>query len=210
MKIKAIVFDLDHTLYDRHATLAAIAPHLRERFSVNPALSDAELAGLWIYADDHFVYDGWYYVFSYLVENGMFSAAPKYEDYRSFIFEHFAKTAVSFPFVLPMLQSLKKAGFKVGLITNGQHALQYKKLEMTGLMYVFDEIIVSGDVGVEKPDREIFLLMSEKLGFEPAEMVYVGDNPFSDIDGAAAAGYKTVWVRSPGWADTANTDRMKL
>ena len=49
---------------------------------------------------------------------------------------------------------------------------------------------------VEKPDREIFLMMCEKLGVPPEETVYVGDNPFVDVDGAAGAGCKTVWVRS--------------
>ena len=194
--IKAIVFDLDHTLFDRHATLRAIAPHLRERFAVNPALSDDELAALWIYADDRFVYDGWRYVFAYLVEKGMFITPPPYEDYRSFIFEFFEKIAVRFDFALPLLEDLKNRGYKVGLITNGQHALQYKKLELTGMRYVFDEIIVSGDVGVEKPDREIFFIMCEKLGVSPAEMLYVGDNPVNDVDGAAGAGCRTVWVRS--------------
>ena len=196
MKIGAVVFDLDHTLYDRHGTLRAIAPRMRERFDVNPGISDEEIARLWIYADDRFVYDGWRYILAYLTENGVFRTPPKYEDYRSFVFENFAVTAVPFPFALPMLEGLKRAGYKVGLITNGNHALQYSKLALTGMSYVFDEIIVSGDVMVEKPDREIFYMMCEKLGVRPEESVYVGDNPYNDVDGAAAAGYKTVWVRS--------------
>lgn len=194
--IKAIVFDLDHTLFDRHATLAAIAPRMREWFSVDPALSDGELTRLWIYADDRFVYDGWRYIFAYLVEKGVFTDPPRYEDYRSFIFANFEKVAVRYDFALPMLQALKKEGYRVGLITNGQHALQYKKLDLIGLRYVFDEIIVSGDVGVEKPDREIFDMMCEKLGVRPGEMLYVGDHPVNDVDGAAAAGCRTVWVRT--------------
>ena len=72
---------------------------------------------------------------------------------------------------------------------------------MIGQQYIFDEIIVSGDVGVEKPDREIFALMEEKLGFTPGEMLYVGDNPYNDVDGAAAAGWRTVWVRSTRVSD---------
>ena len=200
-KIRAVIFDLDHTLYDRHATLRAIAPRLRERFAVSPELSDDALARMWIYADDRYVYDGWRYIFAYLSENGAFTQPPKYEDYRSFIFENFGETAVPFDFALPMLEQLRRDGYKLGLITNGQHALQYKKLAMIGQQYIFDEIIVSGDVGVEKPDREIFALMEEKLGFTPGEMLYVGDNPYNDVDGAAAAGWRTVWVRSTRVSD---------
>lgn len=196
--IKAVVFDLDHTLFDRHATLRAIVPALRERFVVNPALSDDEIAAIWAYGDDHYVYDGWNYIFAYLCEHGVFTEPPEYDAYRTFIFENFAKVAVKYDYTLPMLESLKKDGYKVGLITNGGHALQYKKLDLTGLLYVFDEIIVSGDVMIEKPDKEIFLMMCEKLGVEPGECVYVGDNPKNDIGGAKKAGYHTIWIKSTG------------
>ena len=194
--IKAVIFDLDHTLFDRHGTLRAIVPALRRAFQTNPALSDDEIAEIWCYADDRFVYDGWNYIFAYLTEKGVFVSSPEYADYRSFIFREFARTAVPFRFALPMLLEFKRGGLLVGLITNGQHALQYKKLELTGLEYVFDEIVVSGDVGVEKPDKEIFELACEKLGITPREAVYVGDNRKNDIDGAAGAGMRTVWIKS--------------
>lgn len=196
--IKAIVFDLDHTLFDRHGTLRAIVPALRARFAVDPALTDEQIAEYWIYGDDHYVYYGWNYIFAYLCEHGVFTDPPEYGDYRTFIFENFAKVAVKLEDSLPMLERLKKEGYKVGLITNGGHALQYKKLDLTGLRYVFDEIIVSGDVLIDKPDKEIFLMMCEKLGVEPGECVYVGDNPKNDVGGAKKAGYHTIWVKSTG------------
>lgn len=194
--IKAVVFDLDHTLFDRHGTLRAVTPALRRSFPTNPALTDDEIAALWCYADDRYVYDGWSYILAYLSQNGVFTAPVDYADYRAFVFENFAKTAVPFPFALPMLNVLKDRGLKVGLITNGQHALQYKKLDLTGLRYVFDEIIVSGDVMIDKPDPEIFEMMCEKLGVLPQETVYVGDNPVNDVEGARKAGLRTIWIRS--------------
>lgn len=193
--IKAVIFDLDHTLFDRHATLGSIAPLFRKYFDVADGVTDDEIAKKWIYADDMFVYDGWEYIFAYLKENGIFKTAPSYADYRSFVYKTFAKIAVPFDFTLPMLKKLKKSGLKVALITNGRHELQYKKLALTGLRYIFDEIIVSGDVGVEKPDREIFLMMCEKLGIKPCECVYVGDNPFNDIGGAKNAGMHTLHIK---------------
>ena len=45
--IKAVIFDLDHTVFDRHATLTAIVPALRSAFQVDPALSDEEIAAIW-------------------------------------------------------------------------------------------------------------------------------------------------------------------
>ena len=192
--LKAILFDLDHTLFDRHATLTALVPEFRRAFQVNPALSDAEVARIWCTADDHWVYDGWSYIFAYLCENGVFTEPPEYADYRSFVFRAFAGTAVPFDYVLPMLKDFKKQGCTVGLITNGRHELQYAKLKQTGLLYVFDEILVSGDYGVEKPDRELFLIACEKLGITPDEAVYVGDNRKNDIDGAKGAGMRAVWL----------------
>ena len=192
--LKAILFDLDHTLFDRHATLTALVPELRRAFRVDPALSDAQVARIWCTADDHWVYDGWKYIFSYLCENGVFTEPPEYADYRSFVFRAFAGTAVPFDYVLPMLEGFKKQGYMVGLITNGRHELQYAKLKLTGLLYVFDEILVSGDYPAEKPDKELFLIACEKLGIEPAEAVYVGDNRKNDIDGAKGAGMRAVWL----------------
>lgn len=194
--IKAVIFDLDHTLFDRHGTLFSCVPLLKARFDVNPALSDEEIGALWVYADDNFVYDGWEYIFSYLKEKGVFVTAPEYSEYRSFVYEAYGKTAVKFDYVLPLLEDLKKQGLKIGLITNGTHALQYKKLDMIGLRYIFDEITVSGDVMIDKPDREIFLLTCEKLGLAPGECVYVGDNRRNDVDGGKGAGMKTVWLTS--------------
>ena len=194
--LRAVFFDLDHTLFDRHKTLCACVPYLRRRFAVTEEKTDGEIGALWCYADDNFVYDGWEYVFAYLVEQGVFVTPPKYEEYRSFVYDVYAKVAVRFEYVLPALEMLKRGGYLLGLITNGTHALQYRKLEMTGLSYVFDAVVVSGDAGVEKPDREIFLLACEKLGVSPEECVYVGDNRKNDVDGAADAGMKTVWLRS--------------
>ena len=201
MRIKAVIFDLDHTLFDRHGTLREVAKQFRRYFRVKEGVTDEELGRLWCYADDHFVHDGWKYVLAYLVENGVFEEAPPYGAYRSFVYENFAKTAVRYEEAIPMLLTLKKRGYAVGLITNGNHALQYKKLQMLGLQYIFDEVIVSGDVMTEKPDRDIFLLMCEKLALEPGEMVYVGDNPRNDVEGAREAGYHTIWMKSTGFWD---------
>ena len=65
----------------------------------------------------------------------------------------------------------------------------------------FDEMIVTGDYGIHKPDRKIFDIMRERLGLSPEEMVYVGDNPVNDIKGARDAGWKTIWMNSTGYWD---------
>ena len=199
--IKAVIFDLDHTLFDRHRTLKSLVPRLREEFSVNDKMSDDEIGDIWCYADDHLVYSGWEYILRYLSEKGVFCETPEFSDYRAFMFRHFAVTAIAFPETIPMLVKLREMGMKTGLITNGNHNLQYAKLDVLGLKPYFDEIIATGDYGIHKPDREIFDIMRKKLGFSPDEMVYVGDNPVNDIMGARGAGWKTVWMKSTGYWD---------
>ncbi len=193
--IKAVVFDLDHTLFDRHSTLKIVAKYFRATFEMNPDITDEEFSQKWIYADDTFVYSGWQYIYENLIENGVFKTVPPFEEYRDFVVEHFHHNAVSFPETIPMLRKLKEQGFKVALITNGQHELQYRKIDMLGLRDAFDEIIVSGDVKVDKPDKEIFLIMARRLGIEAEQMIYVGDHPVNDIEGAASAGCKTIWMK---------------
>lgn len=207
--IKAVVFDLDHTLFDRHGTLKYLVPSLRKEFDVNKDMTDEEIGELWCYADDNFVYFGWENIWGYLKEKGVFNNPPTFEDYRSFIYKYFAVTAIPFPETIPMLKKLHEMGYKTALITNGNHALQYSKVDMLGLRDKFDEIIVTGDYEIHKPDKEIFDIMREKFIFAPEEMVYVGDNPINDIKGARSAGWKTVWMKSTGYWDesVARADR---
>ena len=199
--IKAVIFDLDHTLFDRHGTLKSLVPRLREEFQVNTKMTDDEIGDIWCYADDHFVYIGWEHIHAYLIKMGVFSRAPEYKDYSAFIYKHFEKNAVAFPETVPMLNELRAKGYKTGLITNGYPYLQYAKVDMLGLRECFDEIMVTGDYGIHKPDRGIFDIMREKLSLSPEEMVYVGDNPINDIEGARGAGWKTVWMKSTGYWD---------
>lgn len=199
--IKAVIFDLDHTLFDRHGTLCSLVPALREEFSVNENMSDKEIGSIWCSADDNFVYSGWEYILKELCDKKVFTKAPSFSEYSSFIYKHFRKTAVPFPETVPMLKELQSKGYKTGLITNGFHCLQYAKVNMLGLYGCFDEIIVTGDYGIHKPDRRIFDIMREKFGFSPEEMVYVGDNPVNDIEGARNAGWKTIWMNSTNYWD---------
>lgn len=70
---------------------------------------------------------------------------------------------------------------------------------MLGLDGLVDEILITGDIGVHKPKPEPFLLMSERLGIPPLELLYVGDNPKNDVEGSRNAGYIPVWVKTTGY-----------
>lgn len=83
----------------------------------------------------------------------------------------------------------------VGLITNfTDGALQRRKIAVAGLAGLFDAVFISGEVGVHKPDPEIFHHASRELGASAADCVHIGNSWASDIEGALAAGMSAVLV----------------
>jgi len=105
---------------------------------------------------------------------------------------------VPFPETITVLEQL--AGrFQLGVITNtqgmktsGSHRIAlYPEIER-----FFETIIVAGESGVPaKPDPKPFLLCMERMGLEPAEAIYVGDDFQKDVCGAGDAGLYPVWIK---------------
>lgn len=66
-----------------------------------------------------------------------------------------------------------------------------------------DEIVVGGEVGINKPDTKPFEIFADKIGISPSHMLYIGDNPFNDVEASRNAGYTPVWVKTYGtWDDS--------
>jgi putative hydrolase of the HAD superfamily len=95
------------------------------------------------------------------------------------------------------LESLRRR-YRLGLITNGPASIQRAKIERFGLAGYFDALIVSGEVGVAKPDPAIFALALRQLGVAPRDALFVGDSPEHDMRGAEAAGMAFVWMNAHG------------
>ena len=196
--IKAVVFDLDHTLFDRYATIKKLVPQLRKHFDLGDGITDEYFIHELSYADKHYVHKGWEGTYNHLVSKGIFRTLPGFAEYTEIVLRHFRHIAEKYDFAEPTLKKIKSKGYKIGLITNGSHELQYKKLGKLELTDLFDEIIVSGDTPYQKPDERIFLMMAEKMGIAPQEMMYVGDHPLNDVEGSRKAGCVSVWVKTTG------------
>lgn len=196
--IKAVVFDLDHTLFDRYATIKKLVPQLRKHFDLGDGITDEYFIQELSYADKHFVHKGWEGIYNHLVSKGIFKTLPGFAEYTEIVLRHFKHIAEKYDFAEPALKKIKSKGYKIGLITNGSHELQYKKLGKLELTDLFDEIIVSGDTPYQKPDERIFLMMAERMGVAPQEMMYVGDHPLNDVEGSRKAGCVSVWVKTTG------------
>jgi len=90
------------------------------------------------------------------------------------------------------------ADYKLGLITNGPSEVQWGKIRRLGIEPWFAGIIVSGDLGIEKPDRAIFTEMLRILDVRPEEALYVGDSLYYDVQGAKRAGLWAAWLNPEG------------
>lgn len=83
---------------------------------------------------------------------------------------------------------------RLAVITNGASDTQRAVLRALGLEDRFHAVIVSGEVGVAKPDRAIFEAALDAIGARPDQAWHVGDNPIVDVAGARAAGLTAVWL----------------
>jgi 2-haloacid dehalogenase len=92
----------------------------------------------------------------------------------------------------------------LGLATNGIPEVQRSRLERSGLSACFRTVLISGEIGIAKPDPRFFLLGAERLGLPPAQVLCVGDVPGTDIRGARAAGMASCWVAAAGAVWPAN------
>lgn len=91
-------------------------------------------------------------------------------------------------------------GLTIGVITNGAGEHQRGKVERLGI-YAWvprEAVFVSGEVGFAKPDVRIFRRAEDTLGLDPAKTYYIGDSYANDIVGAAAAGWKSIWIDRRG------------
>lgn len=97
------------------------------------------------------------------------------------------------------LVALRRAGWRLGIVTNGEADNQLGKIERTGLDRLVDAVAVSGALGIRKPDAEIFRVAAEGAGCGLAGGGWmVGDNPALDVGGGAAVGLRTAWVDKAG------------
>jgi putative hydrolase of the HAD superfamily len=104
--------------------------------------------------------------------------------------------------VLDRLAFLRRDGWRIGIVTNGQPDNQLGKIQRTGLATYVDGWAISGEFGVRKPDPELFEIAAARCGGSLDHGVMTGDNPDYDIVGGQDAGMRTIWVRrGQEWPD---------
>lgn len=97
------------------------------------------------------------------------------------------------PGAFDLLRLLRSEGVGIGILSNGFHEVQYRKIRSAGLDPYVDIVVLSDDIGVNKPDVRLYRYAQERSGVaDPGAHMMIGDNPDTDIEGALAAGWKAV------------------
>ena len=102
-----------------------------------------------------------------------------------------------FPDAVPVLEKLRGAGLRLGLISNFEEWLE-RLLDSVEATVFFDTVVISGVEGVEKPDPRIFRLGLDRVGVRAEEAVYVGDSVAYDVGPANAVGMTAVLLDRRG------------
>jgi len=193
-----IFFDIDGTLLDHDAA---------ERHA---ALKFAHNQNLTITSEDSFVFH-WHVVSERHMDRYLLGEIS-FEDQRHFrlqeilgreldpveaasIFSTYLEAYESswclYEDVLPCVKSLSQP---LGIITNGNRHQQIRKLRRTGIAKYFSTIVVSEDIGVSKPEAEIFHAACSLATVKPADCIYVGDKLSTDAIGAMHSGWQGIWL----------------
>jgi putative hydrolase of the HAD superfamily len=115
-----------------------------------------------------------------------------------------------FPDAVPALEALRST-YRLALLTNGAPGIQRAKIAGARLATYFAASVVSGEVGVGKPDPRVYAHTLGLLGMPADRAIMVGDNLDNDVRGAQEAGLHAVWLnRRDGMAHAAHRAAERL
>lgn len=205
--IQAVFFDFDHTLQDLDS---AFQVALREEFSPLCTQSGVTLAAL---------ADALHEVWPPLWEEYMTGVLPEESLYREWfrravtllglvMSDHaldasvmtygatFDRALAPYPEVYAALKRLRSESpeLRLAILTNGPSLRQRERIAALGLSEYIETWVISGEVGVGKPDPEFFWYACRQLDVMPDRVVMIGDNWSNDIIGGRDVGMKTIWL----------------
>ena len=110
--------------------------------------------------------------------------------------------SVLYPESIPLLHYLRKKGYRLGLVTNGDLTRQNRKILTSGIDKMVDVCVISDAVGVAKPNPGILYIALEKLHASIPTTLFVGNSPDTDILAAKNAGMDSFLIlgREPNFA----------
>jgi putative hydrolase of the HAD superfamily len=191
-QLRAIVFDLDDTLYLEedyvHSGFRAVSEWGAEHLHIPASQGYFELDALFREGVRGDTFDRW------LSRHGVDSDGVVSELVRVYR-EHIPRIQ-PFPTVPALLERLGDR-YRLGLLSDGYEAVQNGKLDVLGVRDAFAAVLITDELGRDawKPSPRGFEVLMERLGVPAEEGVYVSDNPAKDFVAARDAGLRSVRVR---------------
>ena len=192
--IKAILFDFDGTLSNRQMNA-----YLMYRDFLKPYFPDLNEIEFEAVLQDALTFDcnG-----TTATHQRMIPFINKYGDllpddfndrFTEFSLKNMYRFTVLKDETIEVLEKLK-GKYRLGILSNGNPFSQHHKISQVKIEKYFDTVIVSGDLGIHKPDAAIFEYAAKQLGIKCEECLMIGDVFASDILGAIRAGMTPVWI----------------
>ena len=119
----------------------------------------------------------------------------RFDEYFNELYERFARPGVweLFPDVRLVLTELSRLEKRLGVISNFDRRL-YDVLLHLGVRDAFEHLIISSEVGAQKPAARIFIEAAQRFNVGVQEILHVGDDPEADVEGARGAGLHALLV----------------
>jgi len=196
--IRAVLFDLDGTLYDRDDLVLQLArDQYREFRKQLGEVDEPEFVARLLELDAHGYGDRPRVYPTLAADFGLSDVAIQQMEAR--FWESYDRGGRPTDDTVEALTTLRDRGIKLGVVSNGRVHRQTAKLAALGIDRFFDVVLISDGEGVGKPDPRIFHRGVDRCGVVSSEAMYVGDNPQVDVAGARSAGLVPVWKRVPYW-----------
>jgi putative hydrolase of the HAD superfamily len=195
--LKALVFDLDDTLYPEQAYVrsgfAAVARWLQAQAGLPAPGTFAALWSAHLRGDRGRLFND--LLAAHPAELGAVDVPSLIRVYRSH-----APAIALYPGMAGLLEEAGCRSLRLALISDGFLEAQRRKVEALGLARWFDPILLTDEGGREawKPDPRSFLRVQAAFGFEPGALAYIGNNPAKDFKAPRELGWRTVQLRMPG------------
>ncbi|PGO33047.1 HAD family hydrolase [Bacillus cereus] len=198
--IRAVLFDLDGTLLDRHQSLERFIHVQYNRFSLHfTNIKQAEYCSRFLELDNNgYTWKDKVYA-TLLCEYNITTLTPEQLLYD--YITNFQHHCIPFQNMHELLQRLTQQNIKIGIITNGFTDFQMNNLRALNIHTYTNTILVSEAEGIKKPHRKIFERALQNLNVKAEECLYVGDHPENDVLGSEQVGILGVWKRDSFWGD---------
>ncbi len=200
-KIKAVLFDIDNTLYDYdladQKAKEALYEYCTKHFAwtkkeakeyLQEAKSQIEIHTKQILGRDTAVIHNRLIRFQRMLENKHCPLIPHAMALYNIYWDNLFSSMQVSEGMLDYIEDLKQKGIKIGIATDMTAQIQFRKLEKLSILPFVDFMVTSEEAGCEKPEKAFYELCIQKANCLPEECLMIGDSLKKDVLGAKAVG----------------------